>query len=200
MINAGLEIWKAIPNFPDFEVSDHGRVRRATDHARLSTLRAGTEVPRWIIKHDFMRRDGSATPQRYYCVTIRAQNRSYNKRVHRLVAEAFLPPGRPDQKHVAHNNGNSLDNRADNLRWATPSENQSDRLRHGTSNAGSRHGMARINEDIVRMIKSDLAAGFGVNATAKKFSVSQPTISMIKAGKTWRSAAKDAAIKQIASK
>lgn len=51
--------------------------------------------------------------------------------VHKLVAEAFLPP-RPSSKHeICHIDGNRLNNHASNLRWGTRKDNAADRKRHG---------------------------------------------------------------------
>lgn len=53
-------------------------------------------------------------------------------RVHHLVLEAFVGP-RPPGYHGCHNNGERLDNRPENLRWDTVTENNRDIVRHGRS-------------------------------------------------------------------
>jgi hypothetical protein len=78
---------------------------------------------------------------------------------------------RPEGMQAAHScgNGPGCVNRR-HLRWATASENEQDKIIHGTSNRGERHGNAKLTEADVRAIRTDdrrpyhlIALDYGVN-------------------------------------
>lgn len=90
--------WKTIEHCPNYEVSNYGKIRRfqSTKVRKLSNI------------------DG------YLNVGIDGNN----FRVHRLVAEAFIPNSRPDVAiYVDHINEQKTCNEVWNLRWCTQSEN-----------------------------------------------------------------------------
>jgi hypothetical protein len=58
----------------------------------------------------------------YHYIALCKDSKHYTKNIHRLLAEAFLP--NPDNKpFVDHIDRNRLNNKLDNLRWATVQEN-----------------------------------------------------------------------------
>jgi hypothetical protein len=115
------ELWRPVVGYEGlYEVSDHGRVR-SLDGERWNGHRV----------HHF---NGKVltllgATSRYMHVALSKDGRVCCKRVHSLVAEAFLPPcpgvrGRKgDQWHVDHIDDNPKNNRADNLQWLTFREN-----------------------------------------------------------------------------
>lgn len=64
-------------------------------------------------------------------VLLHRDGKQYKCFVHALVLEAFVAP-RPDGMVCCHNNGDPADNRVENLRWGTASDNMQDSLKHGT--------------------------------------------------------------------
>lgn len=112
-----MELWKDVVGYEGYyQVSNLGRVRsldRTLDSPNILT--GGAVV-----------RKGKLLKQKrilgYLYVHLCVHDERKMRRVHRLVAEAFIP--NPDHKpQTNHKNGNKLDNRVYNLEWVTASEN-----------------------------------------------------------------------------
>lgn len=124
------EEWRAIPGYEGrYEVSDLGRVRS--------------------LRHRSVIRNRIKKPNRvgdYYVIQLhRTDGTRERVRVNRLVLTVFVGPA-PDGYDGAHQNGDSLDNRLSNLAWKTKSENNQDRVKHGTWSNGSDRGRGRWNK------------------------------------------------------
>ena len=102
------EVWKDIKGFEGFyKISNTGKVR--------SLPRNGTKKDGSILK--------PSTYTGYAIVSLQKNGETSYKRVHTLVAEAFIP--NPDNKReVNHIDGNKTNNNVKNLEWCTSSENQ----------------------------------------------------------------------------
>lgn len=110
--------------------------------------------------------------------------------VARLVCRAFHGP-RPEGCICAHHNGNRTDDRAENLRWATVSENEADKRRHGTHIRGERHPGAKLRAVDVEAIRALAATErFHWTQIAALFSVSDGLIHKIVRGEAWEEIAR----------
>lgn len=110
-----------------------------------------------------------------------------NRAVHRLVCHAFHGPPPSPLHEAAHNNGNQLDNRASNLRWATKVENERDKELHGTANLraslpGEKNGQAKLSWDDADFIRESVLS---VRELMEMFGVSEAAIRRIRWGKAW---------------
>ncbi len=107
--------------------------------------------------------------------------------VHDLVLNNVYKkrPDNPRKCMARHLDGNKSNNRLANLLWGTVAENHADKVRHGTSNRGSRHPMSKLMEsDIFEIVKLH-EAGISGASISKKYHVSGATVSLILNGKRW---------------
>lgn len=110
-----------------------------------------------------------------------------NRRVHRLVCERIHGPA-PDLKtDAAHDCGARVCVNPLHLRWATPAENQADRLRHGTLARGERQGSAKLSSDDVREIRrlTGAPSGMSQREIADRYGVDRTTVSGILHRRSW---------------
>jgi hypothetical protein len=177
------EEWRVIEEFPDYAVSSLGRVKRIKPD-RYGRMLADIILP-------IIGRNG------YHFVNLHKDAKQHVKALHRIVCETFHGSAPSPKHHAAHNNGIPLDNRACNLRWATPSENSRDKIAHGTMRRGDKHharakpecmprgikhGNAKLNDAAVVAIRADTRPQ---KAIAESYGVAQSLISLVKTGKIW---------------
>jgi hypothetical protein len=161
-----IEEWLKIKGFSRYSISSLGRIRRddAGVIRRLTPDHYG--YPRVCIDDD----DG-----KYRTV-----------KCHRAVALAFLGPPPTPKHHVAHKDGNRANPRLDNLRWATATENNRDKVLHGKQPMGSQIHCAKLTEDIVREMRRLHAAGEKQSVLSRKFGLHRVTTARIVHRQTWK--------------
>lgn len=122
----------------------------------------------------------------YPMITISKGNKSNPYRVHKLLAEMFIP--NPDKKpEVNHIDGNKKNYALSNLEWSTHAENMGHAFTTGlANNTGERNGMNKISEATARQIKELLATGMSQYKIANQIgSISRSTVLKIKLGLMW---------------
>lgn len=166
------ETWKDIPGYEGrYQASDKGRIRsidRAVEGRNPYTGRP------------FVRRlKGRTLRPGRYCksghLSVVLGKGAPGKPVHQLVMLTFQGPP-PVGTEICHANGNPTDNRLENLRYDTRRENILDVYRQGRV-------WRKLSTTDAIAIKRGLSEGASGAALARKFGVSQTTISRIKLGR-----------------
>jgi hypothetical protein len=86
---------------------------------------------------------------------------------------------------AAHSCGNPWCWAGEHLRWATASENQLDKHRHGTMYRGEQHHKAKLSIPEVREIREHLSRGESAKTIAMKYGVSDAAVHDIAARRSW---------------
>jgi hypothetical protein len=166
-----FQAWRAIPGWPEYEVSERGSVRRVACGVERAFAR--------VLKPTINKKT------RYLSVCLSRSGRVTRIDIHRLVAFAFLGAP-PSPRHiVAHNDGRRGNNHYSNLRWATQKENLADCRKHGTAMLGSANPNAALDEIDVRAIRRMKQFGVPRPIMADGFGLHKRTVFQILSGERW---------------
>jgi len=160
-----MEIWVDISSADNcYQASSFGRIRR-------SKPAKGTRVGKVLSPRRH--------PQGYLYVVLRVNSESLTRKVHRLVAEAFI--GFYPDLEVCHNDGNFDNNMPENLRWDTHQANMDDMVRHGTRLYGDNHQNTKISDqDVISILKDDRSHA----EIGRQYGVGGSYVGRIKSGKS----------------
>ena len=169
-----LEQWKIITGYENYEVSSLGNVRRSV----TANYPAGRHL-----KPD-------VSPAGYCRVALSKDGKAKRFLVHRLVATAFHGDPPRAHFHASHLNGDPGDNRAVNLSWKSPSDNNLDKRAHGSIQRGERTGKNKLLEDDVLEIQrlrsnSWGTMNWGATLIARELNLPVPAVDKVIKGRTW---------------
>ena len=163
------EEWKDIKGFEGaYMISNTGKV--------LSIPRHGTKVNVPTLRRISLTHDGYAKVRLIY------KGKDETRRIHRLVAEAFIP-NLDNKETVNHIDGNKLNNSVDNLEWTDRHE----QMIHAYKNNLKKpvHTNRKFTDEQAEEIRKEYVRGsmtHGTVALAKKYNVNNTTIGMIVRG------------------
>ena len=172
------EIWKKIKGLNgNYSVSNHGRIMA---HAK-ETVRGG-HVMR--LKERIMKTPPNNWGYCYVLPTI-SYKKTKTLRVHRLVAEAFLPNPN-NYPYVNHVDGIKTNNHADNLEWCDQKHNLNHamKLTGGWQKRGQESGKTKLtNKQVLKMC--EMFESHTDKELSAVFKVTPSNVNCIRRGITW---------------
>lgn len=160
--------WKKVPNFPNYEVSNFGHLRRDGHLLKAQKTKHGANR-----KH-----------VRYH-YSLSNRGKVTNLGVAFLVLSAFKGP-RPSKKHYAlHRDDDQSNNHIRNLYWGTQQQNVDDMLRNGKGTAGSKNGYAAFTNSQVNFIRKSKLTSI---ALSQQLGVHVATVYRVRHNRTYTNA------------
>lgn len=164
--------WRPIPGYEGiYEISNYGALRVLADGRHPGRILKSCPHRRGYVLY-------CLTRKRYCHRTVT---------VHSLVMLAFVGP-RPAGLQINHIDGNKRNNFVGNLEYVTPGENMKHAVVMGLMGLvarGERSGKAKLNDELVRVIRRRLTAGESQAQIARDVGVAPQTVWNVAIGRTW---------------
>ncbi len=128
----------------------------------------------------------------YYEVQLSSSLNKLRAKVHRLVAECFIPnPNNLPQ--VNHLDGDKLNNHVSNLEWCTPKDNLKHARENGLNNSkpipngrGEKNSRSKLTESLVLEIRKKASKSITHKQLGIDYGVAESTISGIVSRIRWK--------------
>jgi len=160
-----IEQWKVIKEFPDYTVSNLGKVKNAITN----------QILRFYINN-----------RGYYAISV-GHKPTKHFYIHRLVMETFVGPC-PNGMQVNHLDMNKLNNSLSNLEYCTAQENTNHAMENGAIGffcKGEKHPNSKLSVNDVIKIRSLVLEGCSDSHIADIFGVHSSTIGAIRKKENW---------------
>lgn len=177
------EVWLPVAEYEGaYEVSNFGNVRSVDRYVdRLSAQGSpSSRISKGQVLKKYCGKEG------YITVCLCKNKKRSTKKIHKLVTKAFKGD-RPAGFIINHIDGDKTNNHANNLEYCTMSRNVQHAYDIGLSLGvkGSAHGLSKLTETQVSIIKTRLKAGETQRKIAEDFGISKQAVSSINIGRTW---------------
>lgn len=166
------EQWKVIKDFPDYAVSDRGRVKRITKN-RIHNM--GKIMKQYKDKAGYMH------------ISFSVNKKMTTFQIHRLVLIHFKSDC-PKKHECNHKDGNKSNNNIENLEWVTRSKNQKHKyeiLKHHIKKGEEKCNHKLFEWQVKEIRNLYIRNKIGYGTLAKKYNTCKTNIENIICRKTW---------------
>jgi hypothetical protein len=173
------EIWKDIEGYEGYyQVSNKGRVMSLS---REVVCNNSTRVIKERILNQVINKKLG-----YKYVMLSKDNKQKNHRVHRLVAQAFIPnpESNPQVNHIDYDKTN---NNASNLEWVSQSENMLHSYLNEQSPKGEKSHYSKLSQEDIKCIRNQYnIEKYTLDDLSIRYKCSKSNISLIVNNVTWK--------------
>lgn len=188
-----VEVWKDVGDYEGvYQISNLGRIKSLNRIVDWNGTKKHIKEKIRVVCLDGLG---------YYRTCLNKNGKSKTIKVHRLVAQAFIP--NPDNKEeVNHINGIKTDNRVENLEWCTRSENNQHAYKTGLhkpiihteeaknkisiKNRGERNSQSKFKNSDILAIRELRKEGLKHKEIAKRLNISMGVINSVICGISWK--------------